>query len=69
MGGSEEGSPQISHRSIPECTVVGIGGGHQAATDEVDQERGWKLFFLLLRMLLHKVGGGAISRSEFAYTV
>ena len=31
--------------------------------DEVDQERGWKLLNMLPRMLLNKVGSGAIPRS------
>ena len=32
--------------------------------EEVDQERGWKLFFMVPRVLLHKVGCGAIPRTK-----
>ena len=40
---------------------------HEAtrSRDEVDQERGWKLFFMLPRMLLHKApGSGSVSRNK-----
>ena len=30
----------------------------------MDKERGWKLIFMLPRMLFHKVGSGTISRSK-----
>ena len=40
---------------------------HEAtrSNDEVDQERGWKLFLMIPRMLLHRgPGGGGILRSK-----
>ena len=60
---SHEDSAEIHERTISERVDVGVA--RTRSRNEVDQERGWKLFFMLPRMLLHRnPGGGSISRAK-----
>ena len=60
-GCRDEEHPTSHERAVPERAPISIGRGH---SDGEVPPRGWKLFLLLPRMLLHKQPRGGLTSIE-----